>query len=198
MSPVLFSTSFYWEEGVDVEFRENQTFKAFNQHMMGEDISYGKYELVDSLIILKDKLKFGMENMIDTLRVSNKGVSFKMEKTWRINEGEMSFEYLSTTDVEIENNTINRIDSLFIETYTKEPISIVSIEPNQIIKYKFDMKNPYLNGKYKLSYNMNGRINEQLNILNGYPLETVESMKFEEQSINIKLIFGKTISVNYK
>lgn len=198
LSTVLFSTKFYWEEGVDVEFRENQTFKAFNHHMLGGDITYGKYELVDSLIILKDKLKFGMENMNDTLKISNNGVSFNMDKPWRINEGVMSFQYLPITDVEIINNNENRIDSLFIKTYTKESIGIVSVEPKQNIKYKFDMKNPYVNGKYLLSYIMDGQINKHSNILDGYPLEAVESIKFEEESIDIKLIFGKTISINKK
>ena len=197
LSPILFSTNFYWEEGVDVEFRENQTFKAFNHHIIGGDITYGKYELVDSLIILKDKLKFGMENMNDTLKISNNGVSFKMEKPWRINKGEMSFEYLPITDVKIINNTKNRIDSLFIKTYTIDSISIVSVEAKKNVKYEFDMKNPYVSVKYKLSYNMLGRTNKHSNILNGYPLETVESFKFEEESINIKLIFGNTIRINY-
>jgi len=59
------------------------------------------------------------------------------------------------------------------------------------------MKNPYVSGKYKLSYNMLGRTNKHSNILNGYSLETVESFKFEEESIIIKLIFGNTIRINY-
>jgi hypothetical protein len=198
LSPVLFSTKFYWEEGVDVEFRENRTFKALNYHMMGGDITYGKYELADSLIILKDKLKFGNENMKDTLKISNEGIAFTMEKPWRINEGVMSFEYLPITDVEIENNTENKIDSLFIKTYTKEPISIVSVKPNQIIKYKFDMKNPYVNGEYQLSFKNNGRLNQHTNFLKGYPLETVETIMFKELKVDINLIFGNTISINYR
>lgn len=35
LSPVLISTKFYWEEGVDVEYRKNGTFKALNHHMLG-------------------------------------------------------------------------------------------------------------------------------------------------------------------
>ena len=198
MSPVLFSTKFYWEEGVDVEFRKNRTFKALNYHIMGGEISYGKYELVDSLIILKDKLKFGNENMNDTLDITNKGILFKMEKPWRITEGEMFFKYLPITNVSIVNNTENKIDSLFIKTYTKEQINIVSIEPKQKVIYIFDMKNPYVDGRYKLSYKIKECINQHTNILIGYPLETVESIKFEEESIDISLIFGKTITINYR
>ncbi len=198
LSPVLFSTKFYWEEGVYVEFRENRTFKALNYHMLGGDITYGKYELLDSLIILKDKIKFGMENMNDTLKISNDGISFTMEKPWRINEGKMSYEYQPITEINIVNNTVNRIDSLFIKTYTKDQINIVSIGGNQKTKYKFDMKNPYVNGEYQLSFKINDRLNQQTNFLTGFPLETVELIKFEENSIKASLIFGKTLTINYK
>lgn len=198
LSPVLFSTKFYWEEGVDIEFRENRTFKAFNHHIMGGDITYGKYELLDSLIILNDKIKFGNENMNDTLKISNDGISFTMEKPWRINEGKMSFEYQPITELNIVNNTATRIDSLFIKTYTKDQISIVSVESNQKTKYKFDMKNPYVNGEYQLSFKIKDRLNQHTNFLKGYPLETVELIKFEEKSIKASLIFGKTLTINYK
>jgi len=198
LSPVLFSTKFYWEEGVDVEFRENRTFKALNHHILGGDITYGKYELLDSLIILNDKIKFGNENMNDTLKISNDGISFTMEKPWRINEGKMSFEYQPITELNIVNNTATRIDSLFIKTYTKDQISIVSVESNQKTKYKFDMKNPYVNGEYQLSFKIKDRLNQHTNFLKGYPLETVELIKFEEKSIKASLIFGKTLTINYK
>lgn len=198
LSPVLFSTKFYWEEGVDVEFRENRTFKALNHHMLGGDITYGKYILSDSLLILQDNLNFGNEKMNDTLKISNEGISFTMEKPWRISEGKMSFEYKPITELNIVNNTDNRIDSLFIKTYTKDQISIVSVEGNQRTKYKFDMKNPYVNGEYQLSFKIKGRLNQHTNFLKGYPLETVEFIKFEEKSIKARLIFGKTLTINYK
>lgn len=198
LSPVLFSTKFYREEGMDVEFRENRTFKALNHDIMGGELTYGRYELADSLIILKDKLKFGMENMKDTLKISNEGIAFTMEKPWRINEGKMSFEYQETTEVDITNNTETTIDSLFIKTYTKAPISIVSVKPNQIIEYKFDMKNPYIDGEYQLSFKNKGRLNQHKNFLKGYPLETVETIIFKELRVDINLIFGNTISINYQ
>ena len=107
--------------------------------MFGGKISYGKYELKDSLIILKDKLKFGMENMNDTLKVTNDGILFTMEKPWRINEGKMSFEYKPKAELEILNNTNHNIDSIAIKlSYTKQSISTLSIKPKQKTKYKFN------------------------------------------------------------
>lgn len=197
LSPVLFSAKYFWEDGVDVEFRENRTFKALNHDIMSGEITYGRYELADSLIILKDKLKFGMENMKDTLKISNEGITFTMEKPWRINEGKMSFEYHEITDVDITNNTESTIDSLFIKTYTKESINIVSIKPWQNVKYKFDMNNPYVDGEYQLFFKNKGRLNQHNNFLKGYPLETVETIMFKEQRVDISLIFGNTISIYY-
>lgn len=93
LSPILFSTTFYWEEGVDVDFRENGTFRAINLHLLGGGISYGKYNLKDSFIILQDKLKFGNSNMKNILVARKDGVFFTMEEPWRITEGVMSYKY---------------------------------------------------------------------------------------------------------
>lgn len=198
LSPVLFSTKFYWEEGVDIEFRENRTFKALNHHMFGGDITYGKYKLKDSLIILEDKLKFGMENMKDTLIISQNGISFLMEKRWRINEGRMNYEYSPKTKVKIVNDTENKIDSFYITTNNEEPIRVVSVESKQKTNYKFDMKNTYFGGDYKLSFKIKDRLIQHSNILEGYPLETVESIVFKDQTADISLIFGNTITLNYQ
>lgn len=197
ISPVLFATEFYWEEGVDIQFRKNGTFKAVNHDMLSSDLSYGEYEIKDSLIILKDKLKFGLENMKDTLHISNNGIEFQMQVQWRINGGQMTYKYQPKTEVNIVNNTKNQIDSLFIKTYTTEKISEVSIEPFKNIKYKFDMKNPHVNGKYRLSFKINGHMNQYSNILSGYPLESVAEIQFEENEIRLNLIFGNTITINY-
>jgi hypothetical protein len=201
LSPVLISTKFYWEEGVDVEFRKNGTFKALNQQMLGGEISYGKYELKDSLIILKDKLKFGMENMNDTLKVTNDGILFTMENPWRINKGKMAFEYKPKTELEILNNTNHNIDSIAIKlSYTKENIGTLSIKPKQQAKYKFNMTNPYVDGKYILCYKIEDQSNQLeiiRNILKGYPLETVKTIQFEETCIILSLIFGNNIKIYY-
>ncbi|MEE9438450.1 MAG: hypothetical protein V3V14_05575 [Saprospiraceae bacterium] len=197
LSPILISSKFYWEEGLDIEFRKNGTYKALNHDMFGGEMSYGKYVLKDSLIILKDKVKFGLENLSDTLIISNKGISFIMEKEWRINDGVMSFVYLPISEIDIVNKTTNKIDSLSVKTYTKAQISVVSISPNQNIVYKFDMKNPHVNGKYKLSYKIGGQLYEHKNILDGYPLEMINTIEFEDNSINLNLISGITIKLNY-
>lgn len=110
----------------------------------------------------------------------------------------MSFEYRPITELNIVNTAENRIDSLFIKTYTKDQFSIVSVESNQKIKYKFDMKNPYVDGEYQLSFKIKGRLNQQTNFLKGYPLETVETIMFKNQKVDLNLIFGNTISIYYQ
>lgn len=196
-SPILFSTKFYWEEGLDIEFREDGTFKAFNHDIMSTEVSYGKYVLQDSLIILKDRVQFGMEDLVNTLKISNSGVSFDMEIPWRIENGELWYEYLPVTEVDILNNTENIINSLHIKTYTTANISKVSVMPGETVSYKFDMKNPHVDGRYRLSYKMNNQVDEHRNFLNGYPLEMVEKIEFEEEGVNVNLITGLTFKLEY-
>lgn len=197
LSPVIVSTTFQWEEELDLEFRKNGTFKALNHDIMRSEISHGKYDLKNSLIILKDKVKFGSENLSDTLTISNTGISFKMDKEWRINEGEMLFEYLPATEVDIVNNTAHKIDSLSIQTWTRAKIKLVSIAPKQLFTYKFDMKNSHVNGRYKLAYRSKGQFIEKRNFLEGYPLEMVESIEFEENGITLNLFSGIKKNLNY-
>lgn len=61
--------------------------------MISGSISYGRYEVLDSLIIIKDDLYFGQSKMKDTLILTDKGIKFKLEEKWRIEEGIMSFDY---------------------------------------------------------------------------------------------------------
>lgn len=198
LSPILFSTSFYWEEGVDVDFRKNGTFRAFNQNLLGGGISYGKYEIKDSFIILLDKLKFGNSNMKDILVARKDGVFFTMVESWRINEGVMWYKYGNENIFKMTNNTTYNIDSIFLKlSYTEEKENIfLSLKPSQQIDYKFKMKNPYVDGRYILTYKIKDRsteLKELENILNGYPLGTVKSISFEDQNVIIELIFGNSI-----
>ncbi len=196
LSPILFSTSFYWEEGVDVDFRKNGTFRAFNQHLLGGGISYGKYELKDSFIILQDKLKFGDSNMKDILVARKDGVYFRMEKPWRINEGVMSYKYEKENIFQMTNNTAYNIDSISLKlSYSNEESIFLNLEPGQQIDYVFKTKNS-VDGRYLLTYKIKDRsteLKEFENILNGYPLGTVKSISFEDQNVIIKFIFGNTI-----
>ena len=41
ISPVIFSTEFYWEQSVNVEFRKDKTFKALNYNIGGGTLTYG-------------------------------------------------------------------------------------------------------------------------------------------------------------
>lgn len=196
LSPILFSTSFYWEEGVDVDFRKNGTFRAFNQHLLGGGISYGKYELRDSFIILQDKLKFGDSNMKDILVARKDGVYFRMEKPWRINEGVMSYKYEKENIFRMTNNTAYNIDSISLKlSYSNEESTFLILEPGQQIDYVFKTKNS-VDGRYLLTYKIkdqSNELNELENILNGYPLGTVKSISFEDQNVIIAFIFGNSI-----
>ncbi len=82
----MYFTEYYWEEGIYLEFRENMTFKAINSDFESE-ISYGNYEVKDSLIILKDDVYFGMSKMKDTLVIQDEGIKFVLEKPWRVSSG---------------------------------------------------------------------------------------------------------------
>jgi len=86
LSPVVYSSEYYWEEGIYLDFRENMTFKAINADFESE-ISYGNYEIQDSFIILKDDVYFGMSKMKDTLVIQDEGIKFVLEKPWRVDSG---------------------------------------------------------------------------------------------------------------
>jgi hypothetical protein len=124
-----------------------------------------------------------------------------MENPWRINKGKMAFEYKPKTELEILNNTNHNIDSIAIKlSYTKENIGTLSIKPKQQAKYKFNMTNPYVDGKYILCYKIEDQSNQLeiiRNILKGYPLETVKTIQFEETCIILSLIFGNNIKIYY-
>jgi hypothetical protein len=87
LSPIIYSTEYYWEEGIYLEFRENKTFEALNSDMIESEISYGNYEIKDSFIILKDDVYFGMSKMKDTLVIQDEGIKFILEEPWRVDSG---------------------------------------------------------------------------------------------------------------
>jgi len=81
------SCEFYWEEGVCLDLRRNNTFKARNTNMVSGEITYGRYRKEGSSIILKDPIKFGMAKMNDTLIITGEGLEFKLETPWRVEGG---------------------------------------------------------------------------------------------------------------
>lgn len=200
-SPILFSTKYYWEEGLDVEFRKNGTYKAINSDLFKACHSYGEYTLKDSIIILKDRLRFGNSIMKDTLIASNEGLSFALDRPWRIEKDTMSFEYATEAEFLMVNNASHTIDSIDIRlTYTKDNMSTLSLKPGQQINYDFNSKNPYVDGNFQLIYKIKAKSDELKkvsNFLNGYPLGTVRKIEFKENNISIHLIFGNTILLNY-
>lgn len=202
LSPVLFRTSIYYEVGLDVEFRKNGTYKALNHHILGGNLTYGKFKLQDSLILIEDKLKFGSSNMTDTLIAQSVGILFSLEKPYRgIDKGTLAYEYTPKTDLIIANNTNVKLDSISLKlSYTKECVNTLSLKARNKSKYKFNMKNPYVDGQYILSYKFTDELSkftEIRNVTNRYPLETVKTIKFEENNIVLELIFGNTIRKKY-
>ncbi len=202
-SPILFSTSIHYEDGLDIEFRKNGTYKALNHNIVASHLKYGEYELQDSLILIEDKLRFGSSNMKDTLVAKKTGLLFTLEKPYgEINEKIMSYKYIQETKIIIENNTNINLDSISIKlSYPKEFVDLISLKAHNRINYNFYTKNAYVDGKYILTYKFTdelSKFSEIRNLTNRYPLEAVKSIRFEESEIVIELIFGKAIRKKYK
>ncbi len=197
LSPILFSTTYYYDAGVDIDFRKNRTFRAVNLDMVGGSVTYGKYELQDSLIILSNKIQFGNANMRDTLIAKSDGVYFSLEKPWKITEGIMWYKYLPKTTLPIWNKTNHSIDSLCLkELFSEGMENYQSLAPSQKVEYVFDMKNEEVDGDYFLRFNRLSQPSEKKefwDITNGYPLETVQSIHIYKDQIVLELIFGKRI-----
>ncbi len=197
LSPVVISTKFFSEEGLDIDFRKNGAFKALSQDMFSAKISYGRYILKDKLIILKDKVQFGMENLSDTLFINEKGIAFNMEKPWRVNSGLLRYKYIQKTNIEILNNTDFKIDSLSIIPNTSNNIRAVTVDPKETKRYKFRMKNEGFLVDYNMTYKINNQFNSHKRIMNGYPLEMVKTIEFNENHVTLNLISGYTIKLNH-
>ena len=79
-SSAIYSVKFFWEEGVDIEFRDNNTFRVRNSDMFSSSITYGDFIRENDKIILLDKIKFGKPKMNDTLIINENGIDFTLEK----------------------------------------------------------------------------------------------------------------------
>ncbi|MFK8054846.1 MAG: hypothetical protein AB8F78_01900 [Saprospiraceae bacterium] len=92
LSPVIYAVEFYWDVGIDMEFRENGTFKVLNSNMGGGFVSYGDYKIVGSTIILEDEVRWDNLKLNDTLQVTERGINFTLDKPHRdLSEGTMGF-----------------------------------------------------------------------------------------------------------
>lgn len=91
-SAIIYAVEFYSEEGLDMNFMQNGTFRAQNDKLLDNSVSYGKYSIKDSTIILEDEVYWGMSKFNDTLFVTEKGINFTLETPWRnVNEETMYF-----------------------------------------------------------------------------------------------------------
>lgn len=197
LSPTIFSTKFYWEEGLDIDFRENGTYKASHNNIMTSRISYGKYKIEDKNIILLDKMMFGMAYLKDTLSISGAGAFFTMEKPWRVSEGMMSFDYNNEANFKIINKTSFHLDSIQITpTYRKEPFPFNALKPGQDMDFQLKKEQNNSGGKYKMTYKAihgSSTLTKIKDLTNGYPLESIRSITFEEEYMNIDFVFGNTL-----
>jgi hypothetical protein len=84
---------FYWDSGITLKFKENGKFRAENSEWVAGSVSYGRYSIQESMIILHDNVKFGNANIMDTLSLSTDSMHliFRLESEWEgIEGGEMS------------------------------------------------------------------------------------------------------------
>lgn len=200
-SPVLFSTHFSWGNGVHLTFRENGTFRAQEKWMLGGREVYGKYKLENSYIVLDRKLDLRYSNIIDTLEASEGGIFFAVRDHSHLDRWIMPYSYLPSSEVLFINNTKNIIDSVAISLNTmigrREALSLM---PGEESIYKFKTKSSSSNGNYILTYSKNISRPQSIeidNILDGYPLEVVKEIVFEDDNIRIELIFRNTIIKSY-
>lgn len=202
LSPILFRTDFYYDDGIRIYFRKNNTFRAVNSGLAGGYVSYGDYELKDSIIILKDKIRFGNAKMKDTLIVTNNGVSFSLEESWRqITQDTMWLIHGNKAKFQIYNNTNYTINDITIKMdYTKEKINPISIASQQSEEYNFNLQNPHVDGGYILTFNINKIDTNKILVkkfTNNYPLETVTAMYLYEDFLVTELIFGNKITTKF-
>src|SRR5690606_6965943 len=84
---------FLWDSGITLKFKENGKFRAENSEWVAGSVSYGRYSMENSLIILHDNVKFGNINIMDTLHLSpdSTHLIFRLDSRWEgIERGEMS------------------------------------------------------------------------------------------------------------
>lgn len=79
LPPVLFTVEYAWDKEIEIDFRENHTFKAIYRDLVNSSIFYGSYSLEDSMIILRDDLFFGISEIKDTLFIMDEGVAFQLD-----------------------------------------------------------------------------------------------------------------------
>ncbi len=74
-SPVIYSTEYFSDDGMDFDFRENGTFRVRHTDLFSSSLQYGRYIQQESMIILKDKVKFRIRTIPDTLFIKDKGIA---------------------------------------------------------------------------------------------------------------------------
>jgi len=98
MPQTVLRGSYYWESGLDIEFRENGTYKAVNSGMGGASAHYGQYKAVGKHLITDHDLYLGIARLKDTLTLDSNGLYFELEEPYRgIEADTMNVELLDSS-----------------------------------------------------------------------------------------------------
>lgn len=92
LSRTVLVADFYWDDGVEIYFRADGTFRAIEQHMIGLEHKYGRYRVEGGTIILeKNPVMLGISPFPDTLVYTNRGLHFWLDdESLTIRHGMMS------------------------------------------------------------------------------------------------------------
>lgn len=193
-SPVIFKGEYFNEEGIDITFRENGTFKAVDYNMFTGAVSYGRFKMEDSIIILQDEITHSFGRFKDSLIVKNDGIHFALDPPNRGKDaGKLRYKYESKAQFEIVNHTEILVDSINVKSWGSHFNNIVKLKPGQKKNYSFDMKNWHVSGTYSLDFYKDNKKLKYLFITDKYPIESVSTINIYSDSIVTDFIFGKSI-----
>jgi len=82
-SPNIFNVMYFNEEGIWMELKENGTFRVKNDDFVSMSVTYGKYKMVNSEIIVNKRLYFSNAPINDTLIVHGERIEFTLDKEVR-------------------------------------------------------------------------------------------------------------------
>ena len=89
-SPIIISAFHGNDHKTYLYLRENGTYKIRYTHMLGEEVNYGKYKIIDDDKIIIKSLEIGACEIKDTLYIIKKSIHFEYESDcWREGKDKM-------------------------------------------------------------------------------------------------------------
>jgi len=85
-STVLYEGEYFNRNDINIQFRDDMTFKVRKSNLISADIEYGAYTQVGTMLILEDDMFFGATMFKDTLYIIEDGIWFELESPWRRTE----------------------------------------------------------------------------------------------------------------